>query len=646
MAQKPIIEIDVRDAAFDAFFDKFEKFRTHLEDIPDAWKKLGDAMEGSGKAVGAGALDAKDALAVAAAQAGVIAEALSEAVKQQSSLGRETSKSEKGFASLTKTAKGLGKEIVSIGLNILKFSAVGLGLSALGGGLGFADLASQALSRQRTSNRLGLSPGQLASFQVNAQPFLETSALANAVAAQSDVRSAGQLAALGIDFQHAQKEQTSDLAFEMLKQARTAWIQAQQSGLSPMQSPAVMAYQALGGDIGDVRQAAMASLTEINKAQADVKRDAASLDYSRKVGAAWIEFEKALDRAGFLINTDFINALTGLAPELTKLSTEVVGAISAFLKGDELGKVIDDVRDALHGLNDFLTETNWKDVGADVGQFGKDVVDAIGFVENLLHPGRAEAQAKKKADAEHEHGVRFSTSGAAGVVNTFLDRVFGAPGAKKSIAAITQVASALGIDPDLAISTAMRESTLNARRTGDPNKQGRDTSFGLFQLHEGGELGSLTPDQAFDPTTNARTALSEFARVQKAHAGLDLSPGTIAALAQRPADPLGYSQDVDAIYEQRTGKRRSAEQTRREHIAAELEFDMQAHGRNWRRYLPEDIRTDVQRVAPANALGNDATIRAIVKALTAAKKAQPKIMVSVYNSTAARVAVSANAVSA
>ena len=104
---------------------------------------------------------------------------------------------------------------------------------------------------------------------------------------------------------------------------------------------------------------------------------------------------------------------------------------------------------------------------------------------------------------------------------------------------IADVARSMGIDPNLAIATAEVESGLNPYSVGDSG-----TSFGLFQLHRGGELGSMTPEQAYDPATNTRRALSEFVKVAKTHPGID--PGQLAALSQRPADPSGYARKVDS----------------------------------------------------------------------------------------------------
>lgn len=112
------------------------------------------------------------------------------------------------------------------------------------------------------------------------------------------------------------------------------------------------------------------------------------------------------------------------------------------------------------------------------------------------------------------------------------------------IAIVEKIATSLGVDPNLALATMKVESGGNPTAVGDGG-----TSFGLFQLHEGGELGSMTAQQAFNPATNAQTALSQFAAVQAANPTLT-DPGSIAAAAQRPANPGGYAAEVNYYYAQ------------------------------------------------------------------------------------------------
>lgn len=112
--------------------------------------------------------------------------------------------------------------------------------------------------------------------------------------------------------------------------------------------------------------------------------------------------------------------------------------------------------------------------------------------------------------------------------------------------AITSVARQLGVDVNLALATAYQESGFNPTAVGD-----NGSSFGIYQLHRGGELGTLTQAQANDPTRNAQVSLSVVRQVANKSPGA--SPGTIAAAAQRPANRAGYAASVDSLYSELGG---------------------------------------------------------------------------------------------
>lgn len=111
-------------------------------------------------------------------------------------------------------------------------------------------------------------------------------------------------------------------------------------------------------------------------------------------------------------------------------------------------------------------------------------------------------------------------------------------------AIVAQVAQQLGIPVGLADALAQLESGWNPNAVGD-----QGTSFGLFQLHEGGELGNMSPQSVMGSPQgeyqNALTSLSEVAQVMRANPGMD--PGMIAALAQRPANEGAYAASIDRL---------------------------------------------------------------------------------------------------
>ncbi|MHB8188947.1 MAG: hypothetical protein ACYDHP_00675 [Ferrimicrobium sp.] len=103
---------------------------------------------------------------------------------------------------------------------------------------------------------------------------------------------------------------------------------------------------------------------------------------------------------------------------------------------------------------------------------------------------------------------------------------------------LTQVAAQDGLNRCLVWATAWRESEWNPFAVGDLG-----SSYGVFQLHVGGELGSLAPSTVLEPAANALVAGEQLAHW--AHIYPDGNPGDVAALAQRPADPSAYAAVVN-----------------------------------------------------------------------------------------------------
>jgi len=118
-------------------------------------------------------------------------------------------------------------------------------------------------------------------------------------------------------------------------------------------------------------------------------------------------------------------------------------------------------------------------------------------------------------------------------------------GARENAYVVAVEARRAGVDPVLAVAMMLVESSGDNRAVGDGG-----TSFGLFQLHEGGMLtaAGLKPTAAFDPSVNARVALRSLAATAARHR--DLDPGALAAASQRPADPTGYAVKVRAAMDQ------------------------------------------------------------------------------------------------
>lgn len=107
---------------------------------------------------------------------------------------------------------------------------------------------------------------------------------------------------------------------------------------------------------------------------------------------------------------------------------------------------------------------------------------------------------------------------------------------------IRQLAAQRGFgNPDLLVATARQESGL------DPFVKGGDSgrSWGLFQEHDAGRGAGLSVAQRQDVAGATNRAIDEFNATRQRFP--DADPGTWAARAQRPYDPVGYAQSVNRL---------------------------------------------------------------------------------------------------
>lgn len=559
MSVKPIIEIPVDDAAFKRFLELFDNYRADVETMPDAWKTLESAMGDATTALTIGALESKGALADTAAAAGIISIELRKAVDAQHSLGAETKRTGHAMESLRAKAKGVVAGLASVGGWIGKIAS----LAGLGGILGLVtgDVLAQSAFRQNVaSGRLGLPIGLKASFDVNAQQFLPDSALGAAQTAQQSGQRYGAFGVLGISVGQAQHLNAADLALTELIHAATilrgTYTRNQPLGLTA----AGLAYQQLGGNISDIVNALQpGNLARLKVAKAQTDRDAGSLNITRSAANAASDLKIALDKARVQIENTLINGLAPLAPEIAGLASSIAQGVQELVGSHGFAEAVHIATLALDKMTRFMAGVNWKALGTALG----DVSDIAAL---LFTPG--------KSDRDHLFPP-ILPKGAADWVSKVEDSLsngfqtfFGiaGPSRKAVFKAIARASAVRGVDPVLAAAAAEQESGFATHAKGDfgwfdkaggfhpddakhpKNKNSHYTSFGLYQLHEHGELGNMTRKQAYDPYLNSLVALKNFAIVAKAHP--HWSPGHIALVAQG-ADPDNgkYVRDVNREYE-------------------------------------------------------------------------------------------------
>ena len=122
---------------------------------------------------------------------------------------------------------------------------------------------------------------------------------------------------------------------------------------------------------------------------------------------------------------------------------------------------------------------------------------------------------------------------------------------ESSVKTVLAEAKKIGLSPD---STRAAVAAMLIESKGNPNAIGdHGTSFGLFQLHRGGELTDALRDgrlknasEAFDPAKNAHVALAHFKQLE----GKYRDPGALAAAAQGPKHAEEYAARVRSLLSQ------------------------------------------------------------------------------------------------
>ena len=615
MANRPVVTIDVDASQFDRFQAAFAEYSAALDDMPEAWKALHEAMGDAGK----------ESIALAAAQAGLIAEELGTALKAQNELTRSTNTAHKGFQSIGKTVKGIAGDIFGIATSVLKMGAGGLGLGVLAGGFGFDALAGSALSQLRNSNSIGLNPGQLASFKANGQQFLDMGSLQNAASVQLDPRNSGYLASLGIGYNQARNESASDLDFQMLKSAVRGW---RSNPTMPYNTKEMIAYQALGGRREDVRNAIMDPNfdRDIRKAQNDTNADAAGLNISRKDADEMIAFKKQLDEAGMSINNNLIKTLAPLAPVLTELSRDFTNLAATVLGSKNVQEA---VRAGTEALGDFLTKTDWPTIGKDIKTFG----DGIGGVAKLfgfvLHGAATRTDADKWKDL-HKFGIPGPDQVKA--AKAWIDAHDTGPVGLVGNG-ISWLGKTLGTNAEIGI----------RRVAGDYNAD---------RIHALNVLSSAKnkiPDGIMD-----RLAMDESGYGTKLVSGAgalgtyQFMPDTAKGYGINPLDTRQASGAAGRMLSELYSKYGAWDKTIAAYNwgSANLDKDIAAHGKDWLKYAPDETRGEVSNVVGSGARGMDSSIAKALnshaRSITRNAATKP-IKVTVTNSTSSRVAVSANA---
>ena len=505
MANKKILAIDIDDEKFKAFYEQFKEFHGDLDELPEAWKDLGEAATQSHEAIAAAAGVLIDNLAHASSHAKDLVDHLKEASDAQKDFKSASTGSEITLKKMGKEAKEFAKTIFGIGKFLMKLGVLGVGTVA-GGLFGFDKLAEGAVGAQRQARGLGLTTGQLRAFQTDlGARYIDKSTLGSIADARNDLTKQWALRrATGLSQGELDQTDVGTLAAQLALRAHDWWSStpANQHNAQFLQTTGLT--QA-GLSLDQVRQFGNTDRAELTRALAQYQHDSKSLNVSDHNTDALYAFMRDLKLAGSDIETYFSNKLAVLGPHLgdfiTTLETDGKKLLDEVLAPANLQKA----EDAIDSFTKYLESDDFKKniigLGEDLKHLGEGVEALAKFIAYLLPeqyklPDQQDDQNNKNipdpenigANSRIWHPYNFvthgSTLGFPNVSNQYLGPGYeninpDNPAAQKNLALFKSLETQYALPSGVIGGLAYDESK------GNPHAMSSTGAMGLMQLLKG-----------------------------------------------------------------------------------------------------------------------------------------------------------------
>lgn len=120
---------------------------------------------------------------------------------------------------------------------------------------------------------------------------------------------------------------------------------------------------------------------EIDAMERRAKKDAERLNITDEQNRKWTEFINQIELSERSINRAFVIGLGPMAPQLSKLSDALSGAIDTVLKSPDLGKWIDGLAGGIEKFSNYLASPDFTN---DVNQFMTNIREMGVTVDNVI----------------------------------------------------------------------------------------------------------------------------------------------------------------------------------------------------------------------------------------------------------------------
>jgi len=366
-----IFEVQVDDEAFKKFSEDFAKYTIAIDKLPMAWGRIEAAIAGVGDRIDA----QTDSLSK-------VISATNKTVDGQRDYNRalrETAGSWGSIVHWTRLAMQNGRQMLGIygaissrittaAVGLLKWAtvgAMGAGLVGAGGLWGVSSLASGAGATRRTSQGLGLEPGELRAYETNfGTAFDPRSVLGNLSSARNDPDRRWALLSMGLD----PVASTGELGQQAPLRAKQIYEEGGQS----------LSYARARGLLEifseeDLQRLHAMTVQEIESSRLMVEQDRVRMTVSDALARRWQSLSAQFDRAGHVVQTVFLDKLSPLAPEIEKLSDAFTEAVKTALSIDVMRSAINVLATGIRSAGDYISSNDFLE---DIRQFGR-VVESV-----------------------------------------------------------------------------------------------------------------------------------------------------------------------------------------------------------------------------------------------------------------------------
>lgn len=402
-----IFDIDINDDKFKKLVEEMAKYKRAVDALPGAWGKVEDAVadvEGKQQEKteaaesGTDEIEAQnEALEDQAGKVDKVTDATEKAVRANKknaqavkdtnlawgTASRWTAMAVKDANSLLGIYGRISGKIADGAMGLAKWATIGglgMGLIGAGGLWGINGLANSASATRRSSQGLGLTGGELRSFEVNYDKMFDArSVLGNIASARTDPDRMWALHSMGLNPQAT----TGEIAAQIPMRAKQIYAEGNQSA-SYAKARGLMEF--FSED--DLRRLHAMTEQEIQDAVKRAAADKRQMEVSDQLRQRWQALAIQFNRASEVVENLFLRVLGPLAPEIEKLSDAFTEAVKTALSLDVMREAINWLARGIRtageyiGSGDFIEDI--KKFGSAVQQVWEAIARAARWINGLF----------------------------------------------------------------------------------------------------------------------------------------------------------------------------------------------------------------------------------------------------------------------